>query len=191
MKKRLLTLLILVHTFVVFADDEASNVPHVTASQYGQCYARSIPAELYGEKGRTRVYRVGADNDVLLHTFDWFSQRIFLECNVSPQSGPVGVSLVRLGPWSRGHEASDDHLGIAFYFKGELVRKYSTLDLAGAAENVSGNVSHYRVIDSVDGYQSSGTGNRYEFVIRLTDEKILRFDPATGEQHGEGRRPSS
>ena len=181
MAKRLVTILVLAHACVVFADEEASNISHVTASQHGQCYAKSIPAELHGQRGVTRIYKVAADKDVLLHALEWFSQRVYLECNVSPSSGPVGVSVVRLGPWARGHQANDNELGIAFYFKGALVKRYSTLDLAGAPDNVSRSVSHYTVIDSVDGYRWSGTGNRYEFVVRMTDARALRFDPTTGE----------
>ena len=41
------------------ADDEAANRPVVRSSEYGGVYARSVPDENYGQKGKTRVYRVG------------------------------------------------------------------------------------------------------------------------------------
>lgn len=163
-----------------WADEEASNVAHVAASSYGRCYAKSVPEQSYGQHGTTRVFSVGAAQDTLEHTFDWFSQRIHIECNVSPPSGPVAISVVRFGPWARGHEARDDHLALAFYFDGELKRRYSTMDIAGAAENVSRSVSHYTVIETVEGYQWAGSGNRYEFVVRTIDGRTLRFNPATG-----------
>ena len=41
------------------ADQEASNTPHVQASAYGRCYAKSVPEEHYGGKGVTKVFTVG------------------------------------------------------------------------------------------------------------------------------------
>ncbi len=163
----------------LYGDQEASNIPHVQAAKYGQCYAKSVPAELYGSKGTTNVFRVGRGRDVPLSTYDWFSQQIYLSCNVSDDRTPVGVSVVRLGPWPRGHAASADHLAIAFYFKGGELRKYSTLDIAGKPDNVSPSVSHYTVIEQVLGYRRL-RGNQYAFEVETTDGRLLSFDPATG-----------
>ncbi len=164
------------------SDSEAPNVAHVAASSYGRCYAKSIPEDWHEQIGTTRIYLVGAAEDTLVHTFDWFSQRIHIECNVSPPSGPVGISVVRFGPWARGYQANDEQLALAFYFDGKLKRWYSTLDIAGTPENVSRSVSHYTVIEKVDGFRWLGAGNQYEFVVHTTDGRMLRFDPATGEQ---------
>ena len=164
----------------LYGDEEGSNIPHVQAAQYGQCYAKSVPAELYGSKGTTHVFRVGRDRDVPLTTYDWFSQRIYLTCNVSDNKTPVGVSVVRLGPWPRGHAASADHLSIAFYFKGKELRKYSTLDIAGKPDNVSRSVSHYTVIEKVLGYRRL-SGNQSAFEVGTTDGRLVSFDLATGE----------
>lgn len=160
-------------------DDEASNVPHVTASSYGRCYAKAVPDSLYGQAGRTRAYWVRAREDSLLASYDWFSQRIFLECNVATGDGPVALSLVRFGPWARGQEAKRQDLALAFYRGPRLLRRYSTLDVAGRPSNVSASESHYTVIDSVIGYRWVG-GNRYRFDVRTTDGRVLSFDPATG-----------
>jgi hypothetical protein len=162
-------------------DDEASNVPHVAASSYGRCYAKAVPDSLYGQAGRTRAYWVRARQDSLLASYAWFSQRIFLECNVARGDGPVALSVVRFGPWSRGHEAKAQDLALAFYRGSRLLRRYSTLDIAGRPENVSASVSHYTVIDSVIGYRGV-EGNRYRFDVRTTDGRVLSFDPATGER---------
>ena len=161
------------------ADQEASNAPHIAASEHGRCYVKSIPDELYAQKGRSHVYRVEHDEDVLLHSFDWFSHQIYVACNVSPPEGPVGISVVRFGRWSRGRKAKASHLALAFYFDGKLVRDYSTLDLAGSPSNVQPSVSHYVVVESVDGYEWV-TGNEHVFVVRTIDGRRLAFDPATG-----------
>ncbi len=104
-------------------DQEASNIAHVQAAKYGQCYAKSVPAELYGSKGTTNVFRVGRDRDVPLTTYDWFSQQIYLSCNVSDNKTPVGVSVVRLGPWPRGQAASADHLCNRVLLQGQRAEK--------------------------------------------------------------------
>lgn len=162
-------------------DDEASNVPHVSASRYGRCYAKAVPNSQYGPAGRTRAYWVRARQDSLLASYDWFSQRIFLECNVAAGDGPVALSVVRFGPWARGQQANAKDLALAFYRGSRLLRRYSTLDIAGRPTNVSPSVSHYTVIDSVMGYRWID-GNRFRFDVRTTDGRLLSFDPATGEK---------
>ena len=167
-------------TTPAYGDQEASNVPIVRASEYGRCYVRAVPEDLYGSGGTTTVFRVEKEEDVPLHSYSWFSQQIFIECNVSDSKTPVGVAVVRLGPWQRGHRASSDHLAIGFYFKGKVLREYSTLDIAGSPDNVSRSVSHYAVIHKVLGFRGSG-GNQYAFDVETTSGRTLSFDPATGE----------
>jgi len=161
-------------------DDEASNVATVRASEYGQCFAKSVPDELYGTAGTTTVFLVGKERDVPVHSYDWFSQRIFIECNVSDSKTPTGVSVIRLGPWARGHLARADQLAIGFYFKGRMLKEYSTLDIAGSPENVSGSVSHYTVIEKILGYRRLG-GNRAFFDVETVDGQTISFDAARGE----------
>lgn len=141
------------------ADQEASNFAHVVAGPYGRCYVKSVPTQVYDpedgprQQGRTEVYRVGDSEDVLLYRFDWFSQRLFVRCG--PGDDTV---VVRVGPWHRGHNPRADHLSIACYKGGRLLKRYSTLDIAGGEkaeigglskyQNVSASVSHYTVFVS-------------------------------------------
>lgn len=166
------------------ADQEASNIPHAQSDTYGRCYAKSLPDEYYGEAGETHIYQVERDTDLLLDHYDWFAQRLFLQCNMS-RNGDVGASIVRMGPWSRGQEAADDQLAIAFYFKGALLRSYSTLDIAGAPGNVAASVSHYQVIAEVPGYRWID-GDHYAFDIVTIDRRTLSFDPLTGDLLSDG-----
>jgi hypothetical protein len=101
----------------------------------------------------TKVYRVRKESDLLIHTFDWLSHQLYIACNVSDNKTPTGISLVRMGPWPRGHEATSSQLAIAFYFKGRPLKEYSTLEIAGRPHNVSRSVSHYRVIKNVLGFR--------------------------------------
>jgi len=163
------------------ADQEAGNIPHVRAGAHGRCYAKSVPEDHWGQRGETRLYRVAEGADVLIATFPWYGQELRLQCNMS-RNGRLGASLVRFGPWARGHRASADHLALAFYFDGELLARYSTLDIAGRPDNVEASVSHYVVIAKVGGYRRLGAGapNAYAFEIETTDGRTLSFDPTTG-----------
>jgi len=162
------------------ADDEASNAPVVVASEHGNCYAKSVPASAYGSEGRTIVYAVEAGADREIATYNWYAQRLRLACNVEGRDGRVAASIVQFGPWPRGRVATADTLAFAFYRGGVLLRRYSTLDVAGRPDNVRASVSHYEVIGEIAGYAWLD-GNRYAFAVRTVDGRTLSFDAGTGE----------
>lgn len=166
--------------FSAGADDEASNTATVRVNRFGNCYAKSVPSEPYGSKGTTKVYAVRSGDDVLLHTFAWYSSEFYLECNVGQPNQQVGVSIIQFGPWARGRQANRNDMALAFYFSGKLVRKYSTLDIAGSPNNVASSVSHYTVIQRVDGYRWQQS-NYYTFEVLTSDRRLLVFDPTTGK----------
>jgi len=105
--------------------------------------------------------------------------------------------VVRVGPWSRGHHPSADHLAIAFYQAGQLIRRYSTLDIVGDDKSgkvdvsddkkVSASESHYTVFASGPTLakitKSVGLIFKEHWVIEATtiDGRVLVFDMATGE----------
>ena len=175
----LLVAVLLLYLTAAVADDEASNTPRVFVSQYGNCFAKSVPMERYGEKGVTKIFMVGAGTDSLVDTYNWYAQQIFLECNVAPADKPVAVSVVRIGSWPRGRRANTADLAIAFYHGGQLLKQYSTLDIADAPDNVNASVSHYSVLNRIDGYRWRA-GNEYSFHVRTVDGRSLSFDAATG-----------
>lgn len=172
------------------ADQEASNRAHVTAGPYGQCYARSVPAHLYDpedqprQQGQTEIFRVQPTTDVPAGSYDWFSQQLYLLCR------PEGIFVVRIGPWQRGHTARDDHLALAFYRDGQLLRRYSTPEIAAGAPagtGVSASVSHYTIFEGEPLLErivtQEGAIFRETWVVRATtvDSRTLIFDPLTGE----------
>ena len=161
------------------ADQEAANRAHVVAGTWGQCYAKSVPDDHYGEAGVTRVYRIEAGDDVLADSYPWFSPRIHLRCILS-RNGEAGASLVRFGPWARGYQASHEQLAFAFHFMGQELARYSTLDIAGEPDNVAISTSHYQVIRRVIGYRWVES-NTYAFEIETIDGRLLSFDPLTGQ----------
>ena len=101
-----------------------------------------------------------------------------------------------MGPWHRGHNPRADHLAIAFYKGGELLRRYSTIEIAGGEKaqngevssykNVSASVSHYTVFDSapemVKITTASGAVFTDNWVLRTKtiDGRLMTFDMATG-----------
>ena len=180
------------------ADEEASTVAHVVAGPYGRCYAKSVPAHIYDpegeprQQGHTILYRVGDARDSVEHRFDWFSQKLFVRCSLANDT-----LVVRIGPWHRGHDPRADHLAIAFYKGGTLLRRYATLDIAGGKKakdggiskyaNVSVSVSHYTVFESgpemVKVTTNVGPVFTENWIIKATtvDGRALVFDMASGE----------
>jgi len=178
-RRTLCLLLLMVAVCVrVAADEEASNAPHVAIDQFGRCYAKSVPLESYGSAGSTSVYAVERGQDRLIDSYAWYSKEIYLQCYTQMPDGRSATSVVQLGPWARGQKASRGDLALAFYAGGALLRRYSTLDIAGSPDRVSASVSHYRVIARVDGYVPNGS--RSAFAIVTEDGRSLLFDPATG-----------
>ncbi len=164
-------------TQLSFADDEAGNRPYVKSNEWGGFYAKSIPAESYGLKGKTKIYQVTDKDDLLVHQYDWYSPNIFLD---GFAASPDTVCVVQTGAWSRGHEASAGELALAFYKTGKLLKSYSTLDTAGSANNVSSSESHYTVIKNILGFSRS-YGNKLLFEAQMIDDRTLIFDTDTGE----------
>src|SRR5574341_355666 len=104
------------------ADDEAANHPVVRSSEYGGAYAKSVPDESYGQKGKTRVFSVGKDRDTLICEYDWYASEIYI-------GGSGEGTLIRFGPWHRGSKPQENHLALGIYRNGKMLREYSTLEL--------------------------------------------------------------
>ncbi len=175
-------LVLFVSAQTAHADREAANFGHVTTATWGICYARSVPTEPYGNAGRTDVYRVGTVDqpDALVGSVDAFFQELFLDCQVDNGDGMLDVAMVGLGPWPRGQQPDDDTLALSFFLGGQEVASYSTLDISlGNPEAVSCTVSHYQVIDRVNGFGRDADG-REVFIVTTIDGRLLGFDVVTG-----------
>ena len=176
-----LSVIILGVAFVVattYADQEVVNGPYVRACDYGIIYARAVPADGDDrEAGTTRIYRVREQEDQkdeLWTTYNWYAQDMVIAWTGK------GVCVIRFGPWPRGHKATADQLAVAFYLEGKLLKSYSTLDIAGKADNVETSKSHYTVIKK----HSTTRGpvdNRFTLNVETVDGRIISFDPTTGE----------
>jgi hypothetical protein len=173
MKPSLLVVLALVFlSGTALADEEASNRPIVRSSEYGAYYAKSIPSGYYGQEGVTRVYHVRAEEDTFLYEYPWYAAEMYL-------GGSGDGTLVRFGPWACGREPREDHLAIGFYRDGQVVREYSTLEIANLGSGVSESVSHYEVFGRRLGFHWDSDGIFYE--VMGAGDVILRFDLENGE----------
>lgn len=154
------------------ADEEMPAEPVVRSSEYGQTYVRSVPDEPDGQKGKTRVFSVGRDSDELLCEYDWYAAEIYI-------GGPGGETLVRFGPWHRGHQPQEDHLAIGIYRGSKTIREYSTLDMQKLGSGYSPSVSHYVVFQRRIGFRWTG-GNSYVYEVEGVSGKVFAFDIDTG-----------
>lgn len=169
-------------TTTAYGDQEASNWTHVETDLWGRCYARSAPTGDYGNDGVTEVFVVGGPNepDTKVATYDFYSLSLYLNCNVPGDDGTLGVAMAGLGPWARGHEPDDKTVGLALFYGGEEVARYSTPDIAGDDPNaVSCSVSHYQVLGPIDGY-ARDSDDRTVFSATTVDGRVLTFDAVTG-----------
>ena len=154
------------------ADDEAANRPVLRSSEHGGVYARSLPQERHGQKGKTRVFGVGRDSDTLICEYDWYAGEMYL-------GGDGDRTLVRFGPWQRGHEPRADHLALGIYRDGKTLREYSTLELQQMGSGLSRSVSHYTILQERRGFRWLKDGT-YVYEATGVGGKLFRFDLVTG-----------
>jgi len=167
-KLGLIAALVIMSPACLFADDEASNAPVVRASESGRVYAKSVPEEQYGQKGRTRVFRVGADRDTLIDEYDWYSCEIYV-------GGEGGSTLIRFGPWQRGPQPRKDHLALGVYRNGKTVREYSTAEMERLGSGVSQSISHYSILRRRLGFQDG-----HVFEVVGVSGKVFSIELETG-----------
>ncbi len=163
---------VLAWSTAVLADDEAANRPVVRSSEYGRAYAKSVPQESYGQKGKTSVFSVGPDRDTLICEYPWYANIIYI-------GGAGEGTLIRLGPLQRGRKPQEDHLAIGIYRNGKTVREYSTLEMERMGSGVSTSVSHYTVFERQLGFRWL-TGNSYVYEVKGVSGKIFTIDLETG-----------
>ena len=178
-----IAVLLLVSGGIVHADDEAVNRPVVRSSQYGIIYAKSIPDESYGQKGKTKVFSVGRENDALTSEYDWFADEIHL-------GGAGDATLIRFGPWHRGRKPQDDHLAIGIYRNGKVIKEYSTVEIEKMGGGMSESVSHYQVFGERIGFRWL-KGNTYVYEVKGVSGKVLTFDLDTGNIIEKSIEPSA
>ncbi len=163
------------------ADREMAPYPYVVSGQAaGRHYFRMLPATDPSQVGVGTMLRVGQDGDEVLWKVEgWYARRCFVH------EGATGPVLIRLGNWPRGRAPAKEHLGLAFYRDGRLLKEYSTADLVKDPGKVEASVSHYPFLDWDKpprlAHESGPDGWRWVFSLVSADGVLWRFDPETGE----------
>lgn len=155
------------------ADRERTPIAHSTPSFDGRFVFEMRPnttgSEKSGDGTLWRILQRGIREPVYTTT-GWFSRRVFV--------GSDGRNIVRLGNWPRTNDAAiGDHLAIAFYHKGKLIKSYTVGDLIFDLGTLPRSVSHYRFYRAVD-FIRTKAGERIR--LELVDGRILHFNVRTG-----------
>jgi len=174
-----------------------------TASQSGQYLFKMIPAKGSFQEGEYVVTREAAgfayqlEEDgaftELWKVSGWYSFKVFLSND--------GQYLVRMGPWSIGHEPDENDLAVAFYRRGQLIRSYSTADLVEDESAVLATVSHYLWLAGSDWRGERKRDPEAElrldwedtFHLKTIDGISYEFDARTGQiksKQRTGRSPN-
>lgn len=145
----------------------------------GDRYAKCLPGDERGSKGRTLVYKVKPGADELEDTYDWYSGEVYLA------GTNKGTLVVRVSSGFRGHAPRKEDLAVGLYRKGKLLKEYSALDLAKGRDNVRTSVSHYQWCRRVKGFcwLTSPRANvlKFGFALETVDGRLLCFDAWTGD----------
>ncbi len=165
----------------------AGNSPYVAAvDQFGVFYAKSVPDEIDGDKGVTRVMRVQKEADELLTTYPWYAER-GLALGWSPTAGKV--ALVRLH--QQIGKPVEEQIELSFYLGEKFLKSYTTADLvkmgiktwysvgeSGRKGPSGGDRASYT---SLGCKQVWNTNDRY-FAIKISESEELKFDILTGKR---------
>lgn len=167
MKIRTLAILFFLGAHVVSADTPAPPFAYIATSYQGDYYFLMLPKpdeSVRYDNGSGVAYKVEVDGSAkeLWRVDGWYSFKVYLSLD--------GRYLVRMGPWNGGSEPKSDHLAVAFYKEGKLIRKYSTAELVKNRSKVQASVSHYFWL-ARDDFQKQSEGK-----IDATDEPALGWD---------------
>jgi hypothetical protein len=153
--------------------------PYVQSGPDGVFYARCVPAQGGKGPGSTKIFRVRAEQDELLDSYDWYAQAGVV-LGWSPIEGKVAVMRVH----REEREAAKPAAGqaeVSFYLGGKLLKSYTSRELVelGAEEPMTRQGyegANYKVVGCE---QVPGT-NRYLFVIEGKGKRRISFDIVTG-----------
>jgi hypothetical protein len=170
---------------VAVGDTEDTAFIYVAASstdgtaRRGGHYAKCIPGDARGNTGRTLIYKVGAERDELVDTYDWYSW------DVHPLSTNEGTYVVRFAGGFRGHEPRAEDLAVGFYAHGKLIKAHSALDLVKDPAGVETSVSHYQWCRRLVGFgwltSLQSKVLKFGFSVETVGKRVLCFDAKTGE----------
>ena len=160
----------------------ATNQPYVTCLG-GTFYARAIPDEEKGTKGKTTIYRVRRDQDEVIERHVWYAPD-GLHLGWSPIAGKVAAMAVGGTPTKDPSERVE----FSFYLGADHLMTYTTADLIKLGLWSNGLQHESRLTHGVrvSGCEQIPRTNEYVFRIVLQTnqgEKTIEFDILTGKPY--------
>jgi hypothetical protein len=165
--------------------------PYVVTGFDGMFYAKAVPAEASGTKGTTKIYRVGAKEDTLLDSYDWYAPNRFdgwIVLGWDSNTGKVSVMRIHQEP----EDAADNRVELSFYAGGKRLLTYSTKDLLDMGFKKVARMStaerrpdrlDIKVIGCKQVASPKEPGNiGYAFILSTSDSQLVHFDISTGER---------
>ena len=170
----MLTFGLIIYVPVLLADQEARPTPYILSLKNGKYYFKIADDPLFNFPHNYRsngyLYQVVDDScDTLLwKTQQFIGYRVyFVEDNID--------YFVTIGDWPSGGRPIKEHMAIAFYHKGELIKLYSTDELIKDPSQIEPSVSHYEFLKTVVGFKEE-----FQFCIETIDGIVYEFDVKTG-----------
>ena len=161
----------------VFASKAIANFPYVHSDLDGFFYVRCIPQSPQGEKGKTTLFRVKSNKDIIIDQYDWYSKKGVV-LGWSPIAGKVAIM-------TKGGVQSPDQtkqIECGFYLGGKHLKSYSTDDLIkmGAKTTFKRLNKERRANIEFLGCKQISRSNNYVFEIKINKTTIVQFDILTG-----------
>lgn len=174
MRTVLIILFVLISCSVSVADEEIAPYPYIAATENGRFYFKITPdqeAKYDHDKGSGTLFEINNDGTekALWKVEGWYAFKTYISHD--------GKYLVRMGNWPRGREPSDEHLAIAFYKEGKLLKSYSTKNLIKDPSAIRPTKSHYFYLKKVIGFEEF---YGYHFIIQTIDNAEYVFDASNG-----------
>lgn len=167
-------------SIITIADEEDANRTYIQTNSDGVYYAKSIPEKGSRVSGKTKVYQVNPESDLLIETYDFYSPKIYLD----------RTNIAAFGPWARGHKPNSIDPALAFYAGGKLIKAYSNEQIYNISNKFEASMSHYKVFKSINGvvnlYRKDGKNTltcdpSVVLSVTLFDEKEILFNFQDGE----------
>ncbi|MEK7880662.1 MAG: hypothetical protein AAB210_02045 [Deltaproteobacteria bacterium] len=173
----LIVLFVLISCSPSAADKEARPYPYVATANNGRFYFKMSPdpndpnAQWDLGKGYGTLFEINNDGTekALWKVEGWYAFTTYISND--------GKYLVRMNIWPGGQEPSDEHLAIAFYKNGKLLKSYSTKDLIKNPSVIRPMISHYSYLKKIVGFEEP---YNYRFTIQTVDNIEYVFDASNG-----------
>lgn len=174
--RAVIIIIALIQSVAALADSPSFNRPFVVATEDGACYAKAVPAEPLGDEGRTTVYRVEEGGDSVVQSYEWYSRKVFIFCDVDVH-GTLGTIAVKFTAAHDGSKANERDATLEVYHDKDLAFAVSTLAIAGKPANVFQTFSRYFAVQSIEPEVLNGRATLKAFT---NDDRILRIDLVSG-----------